>query len=161
MLIKFRRIVRSILYRLFPPPGVHDLMLATVAMFRSNGAVIGENTCVYGQLDGVNPHLVSIGSHCVIGVQSAVLTHCAIRGAQPVKIGDYVWVGFNALIMPGVTIGDRCIIGAGSVVTRDIPPGSIVVGCPARLLRPLTAEESERIAEDLRAGRVLGKETAD
>lgn len=55
----------------------------------------------------------------------------------PVRIEDNVWIGENACILPGVTIGKGCIIGANSVVTKDIPPYSIVVGIPARVIRQL------------------------
>ena len=53
----------------------------------------------------------------------------------PVIIGNSVWIGGGAIICPGVTIGDRCVIGAGSVVTKDIPDDSVAVGNPARLIR--------------------------
>jgi acetyltransferase-like isoleucine patch superfamily enzyme len=55
----------------------------------------------------------------------------------PVRIGSNVWVGVNCIITSGVTIGDWCIIGANSVVTHDIPSGSIAVGAPARVIREL------------------------
>ena len=54
--------------------------------------------------------------------------------ALPVTIGADVWIGGRAIIMPGVTIGDGAIVGAGSVVTRDVPAGVTVVGNPARIL---------------------------
>lgn len=54
---------------------------------------------------------------------------------RPVIIGNDVWIGDKVIIMPGVHIGDGCIIGAGAVVTRDIPPYSIAVGVPARVIR--------------------------
>jgi acetyltransferase-like isoleucine patch superfamily enzyme len=52
-----------------------------------------------------------------------------------VKIEDDVWVGAGAIILPGVTIGANSIVGAGSVVTKDVPPGSVVAGNPARIIR--------------------------
>ncbi|HEY1189286.1 MAG TPA: sugar O-acetyltransferase [Gemmata sp.] len=54
---------------------------------------------------------------------------------KPVTIGSDVWVGGGAIILPGVTIGDRTIIGAGSVVTKDIPAGVVAVGNPCRVMR--------------------------
>jgi maltose O-acetyltransferase len=55
-----------------------------------------------------------------------------LEGARPVRVGSNVWIGGAAVILPGVTIGDDAVIGAGSVVTRDVPAGAIVVGNPAR-----------------------------
>jgi maltose O-acetyltransferase len=54
---------------------------------------------------------------------------------QPVRIGRHVWIGGGAIILPGIAIGDDSVIGAGSVVTRDVPTGTTVVGNPARVVR--------------------------
>jgi maltose O-acetyltransferase len=52
---------------------------------------------------------------------------------RPIRIGSSVWIGGGAIILPGVTIGDNALIGAGSVVTRDVPAGVTAFGNPARL----------------------------
>ena len=67
-----------------------------------------------------------------------------LESAKPITIGSDVWVGGAAIICPGVTIGDRSVIGAGSVVTRDIPSDVIAAGNPARVIRELPPEASER-----------------
>ena len=54
---------------------------------------------------------------------------------KPVKIGNDVWIGRRVIIMPGVTIGDGCVIGAGAVVTKDVPPYSVACGVPARIVK--------------------------
>lgn len=59
----------------------------------------------------------------------------------PIRIGNNVWIGSNATVLQGVTVGDWAVIGAGAVVTRDVPPMSIVGGVPARVIRYLTEEE--------------------
>lgn len=59
----------------------------------------------------------------------------------PVVISDKVWIGFNSIILCGVTIGEGAVIGAGSVVTRDVPPWSIAGGNPARIIREIPVEE--------------------
>lgn len=64
---------------------------------------------------------------------------------RPVKIGDYTHLGTNSTIMAGVTIGERCQIGAGAVVTRDIPPYSVAVGNPARVIKRYDFEKKEWI----------------
>jgi maltose O-acetyltransferase len=58
--------------------------------------------------------------------------------AKPIEIGADVWVGGGAIICPGVKIGSRSVIGAGSVVTRDIPPGTFAAGNPCRVIRDVT-----------------------
>jgi acetyltransferase-like isoleucine patch superfamily enzyme len=60
----------------------------------------------------------------------------------PVRIGDNVWCGANVVITSGVTLGHRSVIGANSVVTRDIPPYSIAAGSPAKVLRPIEYPEA-------------------
>ena len=55
----------------------------------------------------------------------------------PIRVGNNVYIGSGAYIMPGVTIGDNCIIGAASVVTKDIPANSVAVGIPARVIKTI------------------------
>lgn len=64
-------------------------------------------------------------------------TEPGLERDAPVSIGDYVWIGMNCLILKGVSIGEGAMIGAGSVVTRDVPPFCLAVGAPARVLRRL------------------------
>lgn len=62
--------------------------------------------------------------------------------AYPIKVGNNVWIGAGVIVLPGVTIGDNSIIGAGSVVNKDIPANVIAVGNPCRVLREITKEDS-------------------
>lgn len=62
--------------------------------------------------------------------------------ARPVRIGSNVWLGEQVCVLPGVTIGDGAIVGAHAVVTRDVPPNSIVVGNPARVIKTFNRETS-------------------
>jgi maltose O-acetyltransferase len=90
---------------------------------------------------------VSIGEKTQIGpgVQLLACDHPREPGlrrqdlelAFPIAIGANVWIGGGAIVCPGVSIGDDSIIGAGSVVTRDIPPGVVAVGVPCRVVRTL------------------------
>ena len=70
----------------------------------------------------------------------------------PVHIGNRVWIGAGALIMPGVTIGDDTVIGAGSVVTKDIPSGVVAVGNPCRVLREISDHDYEYYYKDRKIG---------
>ena len=93
---------------------------------------------------------VTIGSRTLFGpnVQVYTATHpldhreraSGVEYAKPIVIGEDVWVGGSAVICPGVTIGDRTIIGAGSVVTRDIPADVFAAGNPCRVIRSLITE---------------------
>jgi maltose O-acetyltransferase len=97
---------------------------------------------------------VRIGDFTLFGPAVQILTpmhplNAALRRKQeygkPIDIGSDVWVGGGALILPGVTIGSRTVIGAGSVVTRDIPSDVFAAGNPCRVIRELTQEERETV----------------
>ena len=62
-----------------------------------------------------------------------------VEWARPIRIGDNVWIGGSATILPGVSIGDNAVVGEGSVVTRDVEPGTVVAGNPARVIRTVGA----------------------
>lgn len=64
--------------------------------------------------------------------------------AKPVNIGNDVWIGGNAVILPGVSIGNNCIVAAGAVVTKNVPDNSLVAGVPARIIRQLPPDSAER-----------------
>lgn len=93
--------------------------------------------CVFLDVAGIE-----VGDGCQIGTFVQVLTadhpgdpalrRQGLECGKPVRIGRNVWIGAGAILLPGVGIGDDAIIGAGSVVTRDVPPGATVMGNPAR-----------------------------
>jgi acetyltransferase-like isoleucine patch superfamily enzyme len=56
---------------------------------------------------------------------------------KPVTIGNDIWIGANAVILPGVTIGDHSVVAAGAVVTKDVPPHSLVAGVPAKIIKQI------------------------
>ncbi|KAF4670209.1 hypothetical protein FOL47_002141 [Perkinsus chesapeaki] len=66
-----------------------------------------------------------------------------VEFSSPITIGDDVWIGGRTVVLPGVTIGSGCIIGAGSVVTKDIPPGMIAAGNPCKPIKPAPKEPTE------------------
>ena len=97
---------------------------------------------------------VDIGDHCLLGPGCVVVDHNHgmdpdrdMQGqpceARPIRIGRDVWCGAHVVVLAGVTIGDGAVVGANAVVTRDIPPGSIAVGNPARVIG-MRGERTER-----------------
>lgn len=71
---------------------------------------------------------------------------------QPIRIGDRVWLGAGCIVLPGVTIGNDTVIGAGSVVTRDIPAGVVAIGSPCRVLRKICERDYEYYWRDRKIG---------
>lgn len=107
------------------------------------GLVAGDNLSVETGciLDPSFPWLISIGDDCTLSTNVVVYAHDAalkrLSGysrVAPVRIGNGVYIGSNCVVLPGTTIGDGAIVGAGSVVTRDVPAGTVVAGSPARTL---------------------------
>ena len=94
---------------------------------------------------------ITIGENCFMASNVAIYTaghpiHPDSRNSMyeygiPVTIGDNVWIGGNTVICPGVTIGSNCVVGAGSVVTKDIPDWSVAAGNPCRVIRKITDED--------------------
>ena len=97
---------------------------------------------------------IRIGAACQLAprVQLLTATHpidpeprrLGWESAEPITIGDNVWLGGGAIVCPGVTIGEDTVVGAGGVVTRDLPAGVVAAGVPARVLREI--DERDRIA---------------
>jgi len=109
---------------------------------------IGERTFVNFGLVALDPAPITIGSDVQIGpnVQLLTPTHpidpdlrrAKWEGARPIDIADNVWLGGGVIVLPGVSIGENSVAGAGAVVTRDVPAGVVVVGNPARVVREVS-----------------------
>ena len=127
---------------------------------------IGEGTRVgLANLDGMFPKLIRIGKNCIFAPKSMVLTHDAsyylFTGkyrVAPVTIGDNCFVGYGAIIMPGVEIGSNVVIGAGSVVTHDVPSDSVVAGGPAKVISSLSDYLNNCKNEQIFAAPYAGKQ---
>jgi acetyltransferase-like isoleucine patch superfamily enzyme len=112
---------------------------------------IGQGTFLNLGVQVAATDLVEIGAHCMLanGCFVSDANHRFDDPTRPVpwqgftskgptRIGDNVWLGANVVVTSGVTIGERCVVGANSVVTRDLPPRTIAAGAPARVLRPIS-----------------------
>lgn len=108
---------------------------------------IGENFFANFNLTILDEAEVRIGDNCFIGPNVSIYTAChpietelrnqLLEWAEPVIIGNNVWIGGSTTMLPGVTIGDDVVIGAGSVVAKDIPSRTVAVGNPARVIRKI------------------------
>lgn len=88
------------------------------------------------KFDKTNPKGVHIGARSYIAFDVAILTHDMTRGLRlDTRIGKHCFIGARSIILPGLEIGDESIVAAGSVVTKDVPPRSIVAGNPAQIIR--------------------------
>lgn len=95
---------------------------------------------------GSEPWMISIGDNVYITAEVQFVTHDGgtlilrkeipdLEWSATIKIGNDVYIGIRTIILPGVTIGNRCIIGAGSVVSRSIPDNSVAAGVPAKVIK--------------------------
>ena len=94
------------------------------------------------ELDKINPKGIYIGENTLVASNTTILSHDHVRKRldgsywyADTRIGRNCFIGVRSLILPGVHIGDECCIGAGSVVTKDIPSHSMVVGVPAKIIK--------------------------
>ncbi len=147
-------------------------------LLRKMGVTFGENvyfvpplTCEYGTHLKIGSNLfananctildiaqVTIGDNCMFGPNVTLCTaghpvHPGSRNTgweygKPIVIGSNTWIGTGAIILPGVTVGNGCVIGGGSVVTRDIPDMTVAVGNPCRVIRRLTDEDRKYLFRD-------------
>lgn len=88
------------------------------------------------KFDKTYPAGIHVGAQTYVAFEARILTHDMTRNLRShTRIGSRCFIGGRSLILPGVEIGDDCIVGAGAVVTKSVPAGSIVVGNPAKVIR--------------------------
>lgn len=117
---------------------------------------IGNNTYINYNCCFLDSAKVTIGDYVYMGPNCNIFTPChpihhelrkekVTEYALPVTVGSHSWIGGDVVITPGVTIGENCVIGAGSVVTKDIPANSIAVGNPCKVIRQVNDKDREYI----------------
>ena len=113
------------------------------------GMDIGQNVIINRRVSldrAINPKGIHIGSNCQILAKVCILSHDACRGLKAdTYIGSNTVIGIRSIILPGVHVGNHCVIGAGSVVTKDIPDHCIAAGNPASVIRKGISVENGRI----------------
>lgn len=135
---------------------------------------IGDRTFINFNFTVQDDARVTIGSDCNFGPNVTIVTPChpmkaderksmldaegnrkRFCYAKPVVIGNDCWFGANVVVCPGVEIGDGCVIGAGSVVTKSIPSGTFAAGNPCRVIREITDEDSMKYKPDIIADNMV------
>lgn len=87
-------------------------------------------------LDRTYPRGIHVGEGSAISFDAVILTHDHIAGKHThTTVGRYSQIGARSIVMPGITVGDHSVVAAGAIVTKDVPPRSIVAGNPARIIR--------------------------
>jgi maltose O-acetyltransferase len=128
---------------------------------------VGARTFANYGLISLDVASVTIGDDVQIGPNVQLLTalhpvepgprRAKWEAARPIRIGHNVWLGGGAIILPGVTIGDDSVVGAGAVVTRDLPPAVVAAGNPARVIRSVDGRaEAGRADAEAEASRATG-----
>lgn len=131
---------------------VNSSSSSKVKYLRTQGAIIGDGTVLNCNTEnfGTEPYLIEVGKQCLFAAGVCLNTHDGGISVlnhldfwndgvkrdkmNRIKIGNNVYIGMNALVLPGVEIGDNSVIGAGAVVSRSIPSNSVAVGIPARVI---------------------------
>lgn len=151
----------QILHEIIGEFGENGRIQGPIAFHYGKHTKIGKNFFANFNFTVQDDALVTIGDNCNFGPNVTIVTPVhpmlpeerrAMKKqdgqpghlcyAKPVVIGNDCWFGANVVVCPGVTIGDGCVIGAGSVVTRDVPPRSFAAGNPCRVIREITEADS-------------------
>lgn len=118
---------------------------------------VGKNVYINSNSTWIDTCLITVGDRTLMGPNCSFFsgghpTDPRVRNGTngpefgaPITIGEDCWLGGNVIVLPGVTIGRGCTIGAGSVVTKDIPPFTVAVGNPARVIKPIQQVPEEEL----------------
>lgn len=141
----------ELLRELFGHVGDHASVLSPLQVDYGYNVSLGDRSFINHGAYLMDCAPITIGNDVFIGPNLGAYTaqhplvaeerNLGVERALPITIEDDCWLGGDVRIMPGVTIGRGCVIGAGSIVTRDVPAGHLAVGAPCRVVRAITDED--------------------
>jgi acetyltransferase-like isoleucine patch superfamily enzyme len=141
----------------------YQLKVDPVRYARHLGVTVGEGCDFLNLSDdtfGSEPYLVRIGDRVTLSGPLRFVTHDggvrvlakenpSLDVIAPIDVGNDVFIGANVILLPGVSVGDRAVVGAGAVVTRDVPPAVVVAGNPARVIKTLEEYRESALQKNL------------
>ncbi|ACA85943.1 acyltransferase [Shewanella woodyi] len=130
---------------------------------------------IYGssyEMFSAEPYLVTLGDNVFISVGASFVCHDGstlpfrknipdLELAGRINVGDNIFIGKGALVLPGVSIGNNCIVGANAVVAKDVPNNSVVAGNPARVIKSTDDFLAKAKRNSLKIGNLYGKDKVD
>jgi len=159
MLVTGSQALRPLLFR-----------LDKIGFLRSEGMRIGQGCRFLSEILPSEPYLIEIKDRVSVGSGVHLITHDgavwtlrnlvgdpALDLFGRIRIGENVFIGNNAIVLPNVTIGDNVVVAAGAVVTRDVPPGSIAAGVPARVVQSIEDYKARRLPACVRTKGLPGR----
>ena len=143
---------KEILKKMLCSIGENVIVVLPLTLLRGNKVSIGDNSYINSNLNLVDDYTINIGKYCLIAPNVSITTtghpvDPELRKTKmytfPVDIEDNVWIGTGVIILPGVTIGKNSVIGAGSIVTKDIPSIVVAFGNPCKVVREINEKDKK------------------
>lgn len=157
---------KALLPQIFGDIGSHTIIQQPITIMRGKTVHIGDFCYFNSNTFFVDDSEIWIGDGVLFGPNVTISTtghpvdpELRATGAMysfPVHIGNGAWIGSNTVIMPGVTIGDNAVIGAGSIVTKDVPANVVAFGNPCKVYRPITEKDKLYYYHDRRIDEMEG-----
>jgi acetyltransferase-like isoleucine patch superfamily enzyme len=154
---------------------IYNMVLARISpvyFAKKAGVTIKGKVTIYGtsyNMFSTEPFLVTLGNNVFISVNVSFICHdgstLIFRDKEPnleiageIIVGDNVFIGAHSIILPNVTIGDNCVVAAGSVVTKPVPSNTVVGGNPAKIIKSIEQLEVKMRTHSLGFGNLKGEE---